>query len=187
LADRSITLVLLQFMTAVLLWNASRPKRWLVYRIAFASLALFLLSSCQGIDQRTSALVLAVEGEAHASFEAGRFSLTIGSPLRPGTLIEVSPGSRLDLLLLPGIRVELAAGSRAQIGPLRLARDGDETIEPMTTREATLNLTHGALLGSIGRVQTRSRLHVTMPLGTLSAGSGRLFQLRATENQVRVV
>jgi len=147
---------------------------------------LFAVSSCQRTDQRISALVLAVEGEAHGSFHERIFALTKGSQLQPGTVVEVSPRSRLDLMLLPGIRVELTGPSRAEIGPLRLERDGDETIEPMTAREATLDFSGGTFLGSVGRVQTRSRLRVAMPLGSLSAGSGRLCTVVATEKNARI-
>lgn|GEM_PF-4099983 len=173
-------------MNAALLWNKCRPSPSQVHGWLSAVLVVLAFSACRPVDQRISAVVLAVEGQARANLHNRAFALTKGSLLQPGTTMEVTPESRLDLMLLPGIRVELAGESRAEIGSLRLGRDGDETIEPMTVRQATLNLSDGTLFASIGRVQTRSRLRVRMPFGTLSAGSGRLFKLSARENKARV-
>ncbi len=154
-----------------------------------AALALSLaVVSCRPLFHReVSGIVLQVEGRVEASTKDKSFRLTNQSRLYPGTLIDVPAGDRVDLKLLPGILVEGTGESQIQIEQLRLSRDGDETIRPMIAREATLRLTHGTLLLSVGRAPTHSRLRVVTPFGTLTTGAGRVCKLTVTAAGGRVL
>jgi hypothetical protein len=151
-------------------------------------LVVFALASCRPLFHRqVSGVVLAVQGVARAKANGQTFRLTTESHIFPETTIELPAKSQLDLMLLPGILVELAGESEIEITELLLSRDGDETIRPMKSREATLRLTRGTLCISVGRAPTGSRLRVITPAGTVIAGSGRACKVTVRGEKARIV
>lgn len=150
--------------------------------------ALLVLASCRPLFQReVSGAVLAVEGPAEGTFEGETFRLTTNNWIRPGEKIATAHGSRLDLMILPGILVELAEETEIEITRLRLARDGDETIRPMTAREASLRLIRGTLVGSVGQSQIRSRIFIETKAGYLTAFSLGTFKIEVDGNRTRIM
>ena len=123
-------------------------------RVARSTLWLCILPvlvSCRPLLRReVSGAVLALEGSAQGMAAGKTIRLTTNEWIQPGEKITTTADTRLDLMLLPGILVELAADTEIEIIRLRLVRDGDETIRPMTAREASLELIRRDA-GSFGR------------------------------------
>src|SRR5437870_2580945 len=121
---------------------------WLSRPFCFLCLlGSFVLDSCRPLFQRQVAgTILSLEGETRGTLGGRSVALTKGSWVYPGEKITTSADARLELLLLPGVLVALARDTEIEIQELRLARDGDETIRPMTSREAKLRLLRGALV-----------------------------------------
>ena len=110
--------------------------------------------------------------------------LTSASFLRPGEIVTTTENSRVDLMLLPGVLVELAGAGEVEITQLRLVRDGDETIHPMVARDAKIRLHRGTLIASVGLAQTDSHLFVETPDGTLIAGPDRVALKQAIDQVI---
>ena len=150
--------------------------------------ALFFLSSCRPHFQReVSSAVLRLEGRAEGTFQDQTRRLTTNDWLQPGTKIATAPGSRLDLMLLPGILVELAGETEIEITRLRFARDGDETIAPMKARDGSIRLRRGTLVVAVGQAQMRSRIFVQTPAGDFTAFDLRTFQIEVDGERVRAM
>lgn len=144
--------------------------------------------SCQPLFQRqVSASVLALEGSAALVRGQQHLPLASGDEVAPGDRIVTEVGSRLDLMVLPGILVELAGETEIEITRLRLVRDGNETIHAMRAREASLRLLRGTLVAAIGQSQTRSRLFAQTAAGDLTAFALRTCQIEVEGNRARVM
>jgi hypothetical protein len=155
---------------------------------ALGCLALCTLASCRpDFEPRVSSLVLAVDGSGGATRDGNTVRLTTAARVEPGAKIRAQEDARVDLMLLPGILVELSGAGEFEIKQLRLARNGNETIHPMATRQAHIRLPRGLLVAAIGQTQTRSRLFVETAAGTFVAGSGRAFLIEVTGQKTRVM
>ncbi|MEO8045127.1 MAG: hypothetical protein ABI674_09490, partial [Spartobacteria bacterium] len=93
----------------------------------------------------------------------------------------------LDLMLLPGILVELEGETEIEITRLRFARDGDENIRPMRAREASIRLLRGILSAAVGQSQTRSRLFIETPAGSFTAFDLRTFKFDISRVRIQAV
>lgn len=143
------------------------------------------LASCAPIYHRKiSARVLVVSGKVEGSFNGHNFGLTKSSWLEEGTTIACYDNGHADLMLLPGILIELEPNSELTLQRLRLSRDGDETIHPMVARAATIRFQRGTLFASVGQAQTRSRLLIETPAGQVSADPQRAFKLIAHDTEL---
>ena len=150
----------------------------------------FLLgfTSCRpSFDRQVSGAVLALHGMAEQTKNGKKFPLAKGAWISPGARVTTAPGGNLDLMLLPGMLVGLAGDTEIQIEQLRLARDGNESIHPMTARQARIRILRGTLVVAINRVQTRAQLAVETPEGSLSAGSGRTFKISVEGGRTRLM
>ncbi len=114
-------------------------------------------------------------------------ALTSVAFVRPGETITSSGTTRLDLMLLPGVLVEIAGDTEIEISQLRLVRDGDETIHPMIARDARVRLRRGTVIVSVGRAQTDSFLLVETPAGTLVAGPACIFKVVVSDNKAMIL
>jgi hypothetical protein len=160
--------------------QVARPALWVC--------GLLVLVSCRPLFQReVSGAVLALEGSAKGTVGGKTVGLTTNDWIHPGEKIATNSESRLDLMLLPGILVELTGETEIEITRLRFARDGDETIRPVTAREASLRLIRGTLVASVGQAQTRSRIFVQTAAGNLTAFNLCTFKIEAGENQARFI
>ncbi len=151
-------------------------------------LALVSLTSCRPwFPRHVSGEILALEGTAEGTWQGQSIRLTEQSAISAGMTIRVSAGSRLDLLLLPGILLELQPDTEIEIEQLRLSRDGDESIRPMVARQATIRLRNGSLFATVGRVPTRSGLTIKSQTGSVTAGSGRALKVAIDGSKLRIV
>ena len=155
---------------------------------ALCVFALLSLPACRPWFQReVSSAVLAVEGPAFEIFAGKRIALKPNEWLLPGTRIATREGGRLDLMLLPGILVELEGDTEIEITHLRFARDGDENIRPMRAREASIRLLRGTLFAAVGQSQTRSRLFIETPVGNFTAFDLRTFKIDISRVRIEAV
>ena len=146
------------------------------------------MGSCRPLFQREVAgKILALAGEATGQREGHKTALTSKGFIHSGETISAHENSRIDLLLVPGILVELVGDTEIEIISLRLARDGDETIRPMTVRTATIRLRRGTLITSLGEAQTDPQLRVETPHGTLTANADRTFRVDVTPGKTRIL
>jgi hypothetical protein len=90
-------------------------------------------------------------------------------------------------MLLPGILVELTEETQIEVVELHLSKDGDETIDPLKSREAKLRLSRGTLLVSVGRAQAHAQVFVETNAGVFSAGSGRAFRVVVSGDRMRIM
>lgn len=155
--------------------------------LIWSGVALCLLAGCRAPERSVAGAVLSVEGAAELMRDGQKVSLTTSSRVQPGEKITLPEGGRVDLMLLPGVLVQISGPAELEILQLQLARDGDENIHPMIAREASVRLERGFLIAAIGRTQTRSRLQVNTPAGHLTAGSGRTFLVESKNAETRVM
>ncbi len=156
--------------------------------IRLCLLGLLAFGSCRPLFQRQVAgTILSLEGEAQGTQNGKSVALTNRSWVHPGERITTAAGARLDLLLLPGVLVSLAGQSEIEIEQLRLTRDGDETIRPMTSREAKLRLLRGTLFATVGQAQRRSKMVIQTAAGSLTAFDLRTFKIEVDGNRARIM
>ena len=155
------------------------------------SLGLFViiaLGSCRPLFNReVSGAVLAVEGVANGTIGGQTIGLTNGSSIKLGEKITTAKGSRADLMLLPGLLIELQGDTEIELTQLYFSKDGNELIDTMELRKARLRLFRGTLLVSVGRARTRSQVFVETTAGVLSGGSGRTFRVETRDSKMRVM
>ena len=114
--------------------------------------------------------------------------LTIGSKLSVGDRLETSPNSAASLLLIPGIFVQLGAGTEMVIGELRVQKQGDAMVNAMRSRLATLRINRGVVRASLPDVGSgECELKVQTDAGTLIAQRGALVSVRLANGAVHVV
>ncbi len=128
-----------------------------------------------------------MEGRAERVRDGSKVGLTTGGYFRSGDKISASTQSRVDLMLLPGVLVELGAESEMKIERLQLTRDGDESLQPMTAREAHIRLERGRLVASVGLAPTESLLVVETPAGSFAAGPDRTLLIEVNGAKARTM
>lgn len=139
------------------------------------------------LHRQVSGRVLAIEGAAQGIINGKKIALTSASFVHPGETVTSSEKSRVELMLLPGVLIELAGDAEIEIRQLRLLRDGDETIHPMIARDARIRLQRGTLVALVVQAQTDSHLFVETPAGTLVAGPDRTFKVGVAGNKARIL
>ncbi len=155
---------------------------------AICLLALLALASCGPQVKRTiSSRVLAIDGEARCSV-GGQTALLAGdSFLPPGAKINSGKNARVDLMVLPGVLIELAGDTEIEIVRLRLERDGNESIHPMIAREAEIRLLRGSITASVGQAETDSQFLVHTSFGTIDTGPAMSCRVRLQLESARVL
>ncbi len=114
--------------------------------------------------------------------------LTIGSKLSVDDRLETSPDAVASLLLIPGIFVQIGAGTQMVIEELRVQKRGDAMVNAMRSRLATLRLNRGVIQASLPSVGSgRCELNVQTGFGTLLAQRGALVSMQLTSEAVRVI
>ncbi len=140
-----------------------------------------VLASCRPLFCREVAgMVLAVTGSTTPALQPN-------DRVRIGQTVGTAAQSKADLMLLPGTLVALDPETKVKIADLHFAKNGDETIHPVTARNVRLRLQAGTLRGVVGPSQTRSRLIVETRLGTIVAGAGRTFETRTDGKTVWIM
>lgn len=153
------------------------------YALSFVVLLAFC-SCAPAFHRKVSAQVLASSGKVSGKLAGRHLPLAKGQWIEEGTTITCGSEGRADLMLLPGILVELGPDSEMTVQRLRLSRDGDQTIHPMVARAAIIRLAGGTLFGSVGQAQTRSRLIVETDAGRISADPQRAFKLIVRRDKI---
>ena len=159
-----------------------------------AAVSLLLIFSGCGRDggHEVQGNVISVRGTV--TIDSGKESgshpqpLTIGSKLSVGDRLETSPNSAASLLLIPGIFVQLGAGTEMVIGELRVQKQGDAMVNAMRSRLATLRINRGVVRASLPDVGSgECELKVQTDAGTLIAQRGALVSVRLANGAVHVV
>jgi hypothetical protein len=107
--------------------------------------------------------------------------------VHPGDTITTAAGARLALLLVPGVLVELVGDTEMEIDELRLTRNGNENIHPMLSREATIRLRRGTLVGALSESQKRSKMTLQTNAGTLTVFDLRTFKIKVDKDRTRIL
>lgn len=113
--------------------------------------------------------------------------LSGNSFLPPGAKISSGPNARVDLMVLPGVLMELAADTEIEILRLRLERDGDESIHPMIAREAEVRLLRGSITASVGQAATDSQLLVHTSFGIVDTGQQMICRVGVGVDSERIL
>jgi hypothetical protein len=172
--------------------DSSKYRRTIIALAAGMSL-LPIFSGCgKNGGHEVQGNVISVRGTVtiDSGKETGRHPqlLTIGSKLSVGDRLETSPDAVASLLLIPGIFVQIGAGTEMVIGELRVQKQGDAMVNAMKSRLATLHLNRGVIYASLPNVGSGScELNVQTGIGTLAAQRGALVSMRLMSETVRVI
>lgn len=153
-------------------------------------LALLICAGCEKASQRTvQGLTLDIQGIV--SIQPDRYSPE--SPLPPnavlsvGSIIRTESGASASIALLPNALVELAETSKLEILALTIAKNGNETQDPMGDRFGHIKLWRGALFLSHERNDTaRTEFRVTTSQGEVLIGATALCKLEAGNHHARL-
>ncbi len=169
-------------------------KYWRTIHAIVIGMGLLLIISGCGKNQGREVLANVLFLRGTVTLEGGNESmrhpqsLTTASNLAVGDRIETSPNAMAALSLIPGIFVEVGAGTQIAIEQLRVRKRGDAMVDAMRSRLATLHLNQGVIYASLPDVGSgQCELNVHTGIGTLVARRGALFSLRLTSRTARVV
>jgi hypothetical protein len=107
--------------------------------------------------------VLSVKGDVvFGQPERDRFrSVAPNSKICDGDIVRTSDGAAINLMLVPGLFVQLSGNSEIKIEQLSLTKDGNETAGGMFDRHARLRLSRGRVSVLFSRSDT-SGSHFTL-------------------------
>ena len=99
----------------------------------------------KGIIRTTAITVLSVKGDVvFGQAERDQFrSVALNSKICDGDIVRTSDGAALNLMLVPGVFVQLSGNSEIKIEELSLTKDGNETAGGMVDRTAHVRLSRG--------------------------------------------
>jgi hypothetical protein len=107
--------------------------------------------------------------------------------LAVGTIIRTESQSGASIALLPNALVQLTETTKLEILALTIAKNGNETEDPMGERFAQVKLWRGAIFLSHERKDTaRAELRVTTSQGEAMTGASSLFKLEAGNRHARL-
>jgi hypothetical protein len=173
--------------------NDSSKFRRTIWTLVVGVGLLLILSGCgKNGGREVQGNVISIRGSV--TIDSGKESarppqsLTSASKLSVGDRLETSPGAMATLLLIPGIFVEVEAGTELVIEELRVQKQGDAMVDAMRSRLAALRLNHGMIRASLPSLGSgRCELTVQTDLGTLVARRGALLSTQLTSQAVRVI
>lgn len=157
---------------------------------AAASFALFAVSGCDYSPRRTvNAILLAMHGTV--SVQSDRYSPEIpldkSATLAVGAIVRTENASDASIALLPNALVRLTENTKLEILSLSLAKDGNETEDPMLDRFAHVKLWRGAIFLSHQRWGTaRAEFRITTSQGEATTGALAIGKLEAGNHHVRL-
>jgi hypothetical protein len=172
--------------------DSSKYRRTLIALAAAVGLLLILSGCGRDGGREVQGNVISFRGNVAIDSRKQTGShpqpLTIGSKVSVDDRLETSPNSVASLLLIPGIFVQIGAGTEMVIGELRVQKQGDAMVNAMKSRLATLYLNRGVIYASLPSVGSGScELNVQTGIGTLVAQRGALVSMRLTSEAVRVI
>jgi len=136
--------------------DSSKYRRTLLALAAAVNLLLILSGCGRDGGREVQGNVLSLRGTV--TFEDGKEGtrhqqpLMIGSKLSVDDRLETSPNSVASLLLIPGIFIQIGAGTEMVIEELRVQKQGDAMVNAMKSRLATLHLHRGVIYASLPSV-----------------------------------
>jgi hypothetical protein len=173
--------------------DGSSKYRRTIIALAAGTSFLLIFSGCgKNGGREVQGNVISIQGAV--TIDSGKESgshpqpLTIGSKLSVDDRLETSPAAVASLLLIPGIFLQIGAGTEMVIKELRVQKQGDAMLNAMKSRMATLHLNRGVIYASLPSVGSgRCELTVQTGIGTLVAQRGALVSMRLTSETVRVI
>jgi hypothetical protein len=165
-----------------------RQAALLLYAIILT--AVGFVGCSEGRSHNVVATVLAVRGEV-VSASRGTDSyhpVNSGDIIAPGSAIRVPSGSELDIALLPGLLMRVAANSEFIIEQLTLIKDGNETQGGMVNRIARIRFNRGAATISFQLPEeTPGRLAIETSHVTINSGVDCLLRIDTDANVTRAI
>jgi hypothetical protein len=148
------------------------------------------LGGCrEGISRDVAAMVLSVHGQVICGWEGRNDFRPIASGAEPGrgSVLRTSNDARVNLALLPGVRVQVSGNSEIKIEELKISKDGNETADAMRNRVARLRLNRGRItILCIRRGETASQFTINTQQATITTDSDCLFSLQSDGTKTRV-
>ena len=157
---------------------------------AAASLALLAVSGCDYSPRRTvNAIPLEMHGTVSVQSDRNSPEIPLdgNATLAVGAIVRTESASDASIALLPNALVRLTENTKLEILSLSLAKDGNETEDPMLDRSAHVKLWRGAIFLSHQRRGTaRAELRITTSQGEATTGSLAIGKLEAGNHHVRL-
>ena len=145
------------------------------------SVCLWANGCSKGITRSTVVVVFSVSGNVvFGDADRNDFQpVTPKSKIHAGDIVRtLDGGASINLALIPGAFVHLAANSEIKIEDLRLTKDGNDTTERMLDRRALVRLNRGRIVCSFSQSdKTASDFGITTSQITLSPASDCLFSV----------
>jgi FecR protein len=154
------------------------------------TLCIGLVSGCwQGVSRQVVVTVLSVRGAIlYRSLGQADFH-PLGSEAKPGvgSVLLTSANGWLDLALIPGTLVQVSPNSELEIEELRLRKEGNETRDEILDRLVEIRLNRGTIdvLFEL-RDKSVAQLSVATNRVTVVAKPSCLFRIQADEWTTRV-
>jgi hypothetical protein len=134
------------------------------FRTLLAVSVCFLGNGCsRGITRATAATVLSVKGDVVLGQpERNQFrSVASSSKIRDGDMVRTPDGAAINLMLVPGVFVQVPGNSEIKIEQLSLTKDGNETAGGVLDRSAHVRLSRGRV-NILFRRSDASRSHFAL-------------------------
>lgn len=166
-----------------------RIRQLLLLRLSVCTaIALGVIGCSKGTSRDVEATVLSATGNCILRRGQVEMPLNVDVHPRPGDLLETGADGQIDAALLPNVLVELAPSTVLEIAVLSLAKDGNDTIEPMRARIAHVRLIRGSLALSQRRVDVAAEpsLRIETAHGTATSEYDCLFQIATDSSGTRV-
>lgn len=142
----------------------------------------------EGTSRQVEATILSASGGCILRRGGVETPLTVDVHPRAGDLLETSAQGHVDAALLPNVLIELAPSTVLQIEALSLAKDGNDTIEPMRARVAHARLIRGSAAVSQQRrdVAAEPSLRIETAHGSASSEYDCLFRIETDSSATRL-
>jgi ferric-dicitrate binding protein FerR (iron transport regulator) len=104
-----------------------------------------------------------------------------------GDIVRTSEGASLNMMLIPGVLVQLPEKSEINLEELTLTKDGNETAGGMLDRRASVRLNHGAIVALFSQsARKRTNFRITAAQTRLRPDADCLFSVWTDGTMTRV-
>jgi len=147
-----------------------------------------VIGCSEGTSRQVGANILALSGECVLRSGAVNRQLDVDTHPRAGDVLETGARAQISAALLPNVLVEIQPNSALQIEALSLAKDGNDTIEPMRARVVHVQLLHGSMTVSQRRLDVAAEpsLRIATPHGAAISSYDCLFSIEIDSSRTRV-
>lgn len=143
-------------------------------------LCLFGEGCSKGMTRTTAATVFFVRGQVVLDRGSGRNVqfVTSKSGVPVGDLVRTSEGASINMMLIPGVFVQLVENSEIKLEDITLTKDGNETAGGILDRRAFIRLNRGTIIVLFNQSsRNRTNFRVTTGQTTLRPDSDCLFSV----------